>query len=310
MTSSLLLDYLAPELLEADGDDGNPVIAGIDSQALIAGQAAPARLARGRHVSSLWAIRARACGRYAAHVPGDKPANLWQIAQRHRGGWPRASFLAGLDPAMLRDFLDAGELKQFSTGADLMREGDSAGDMFLLLDASVKVTGRVGRGTALLAIRLGGDIVGEIALVDGKPRTATVSACGVAPVTAVRVGHDEFHRLLNHHPAAALSVASAMGRKLRSATRRHIDTACCTPKVRLARALLELAEDYGHPGHGGTIISVNLTRIELGTLVGVGKTTAERALRELMGDGLVKDTGRRLLVPDLAALRDAPSAPE
>jgi CRP-like cAMP-binding protein len=239
-------------------------------------------------------------------VPGDNPSNAWQIAQRHRESWPRASFLAGLDRPVLRDFLDAGELKQFHTGKDLMREGDMAKDLFLLLDASVKVTGQMhGGGSALLAIRLSGDIVGEIALVDGKRRTATVSACGVAPATAVRVSDDEFRRLLNAHPAAAVSLASAIGRKLRSATRRHIDSTGYAPKVRLARALLELAEDYGRSGHRGTIIGVNLTRIELGTLVGVRETTAQRALRELKRDGLVMDTGRRLLVPALAALRAA-----
>jgi CRP-like cAMP-binding protein len=133
-----------------------------------------------------------------------------------------------------------------------------------------------------------------------------VSACGVEPVTAVRVGHDEFHGLLNDHPSAAVSVASAIGRKFRSVTRRRIDITCCPPKVRLARALLELAEDYGQPGlRGGTLIGVTLTRIELGTMVGVRETTAQRALRELTREGLVVDTGRRLLVPDLAALRAA-----
>ena len=239
-------------------------------------------------------------------MPWENPANAWQIAQRHRARWPRGSFLAGLDPPVLRDFLDAGELRRFHTGDDLVREGDPADDMFLLIDASVKVTARMdGGGTALLAIRLGGDVIGEIALVDGKGRTATVSACGYAPVMAVRVGHDEFHGLLNRHPAAAVSLASAIGRKLRSAVRRHVDSTCCAPKVRLARALLELAEDYGHPGHRGILIGVNLTRIELGTLVGVGETTAQRALRELKRDGLVMDSGRRLLVPGLAALRAA-----
>jgi CRP/FNR family cyclic AMP-dependent transcriptional regulator len=237
-------------------------------------------------------------------VPGDDPANAWQIAQRHRERWPRASFLTGLDPPVLRDFLDAGELTWFDAGDELMHEGEQAADMFLLLDAVVKVTAQMDEGgTALLAVRLGGDIVGEIALVDGQGRTATVSACGHDPVTTVRVSHDEFHGLLNRHPAAAVSLASAIGRKFRSATRRRIDSTGCEAKVRLARALLELAEDYGHPGHRGTLIGVNLTRIELGTLVGVGETTARRALRELKQDGLVKDTGRRLLVPGLAALR-------
>lgn len=242
-------------------------------------------------------------------MPWENPANAWQIAQRHRGDWPRDSFLAGLDPPVLRDFLDAGNLTRFRTGDDLVREGDLADGMFLLLDASVKVTARMdGGGSALLAIRLGGDVIGEIALVDGKGRTATVSACGYPPVTAVRVGHDEFHGLLNRHPHAAVSLASAIGRKLRSTIRRHIDSTCCAPKVRLARALLELAEDYGRPGHRGILISVNLTRIELGTLVGVGETTAQRALRELKRDGLVVDSGRRLLVPGLAALRAAARA--
>jgi CRP/FNR family transcriptional regulator, cyclic AMP receptor protein len=237
-------------------------------------------------------------------VPGGSSVNAWQIAQRHRERWPRASFLTGLDPRVLRDFIDAGELTGFDAGDELMHEGDQAADMFLLLDAVVKVTAQLdGGGTALLAVRLGGDIVGEIALVDGQGRTATVSACGYDPVTAVRVSHDVFHGLLNRHPDAAVSLASAIGRKFRSATRRRIDSTGCEAKVRLARALLELAEDYGHPGHRGTLIGVNLTRIELGTLVGVGETTARRALRELKQDGLVTDTGRRLLVPGLAALR-------
>lgn len=239
-------------------------------------------------------------------MPGENPANAWQIAQRHRGRWPRATFLAGLGPSVLRDFIDAGKLASFKTSEDLMREGDQGKNMFLLLDASVKVTAEMGGGgTALLAIRLGGDVVGEIALVDGKGRTATVSACGHDPATAVRVDHDRFHQLLNDHPAAAVSLASAIGRKLRSSIRRRVDSTYWAPKVRLARALLELAEDYGHPGHRGTLIGVNLTRIELGTLVGVGETTAQRALRELKQDSLVMDIGRRLLVPDLNALRAA-----
>ena len=116
--------------------------------------------------------------------------------------------------------------------------------MFLLLDAIVKVTAQMDEGgTALLAVRLGGDIVGEIALVDGQGRTATVSACGNDPVTAVRVSHNEFRGLLNRHPDAAISLASAIGRKFRSATRRRIDSTGCEAKVRLARALRELKQD-------------------------------------------------------------------
>lgn len=236
---------------------------------------------------------------------GENATEAWQIVQQCRGDWPRASFLAGLDTPALRDFLEAGKLAHFQRGEDLIREGDPTDDTFLLLSATVKVTARLDDGgSALLAVRLGGDIVGEQAAMDGGERSASVSVCDYTPVDAVQVGRDEFHDALSRHPAAATALAAALSRKLRSATRRHIDSTNCTAKVRLARAVLELAEDYGQASLGGTVIGVNLTRIELGTLVGVRETTAQRALRDLKGDGVVVDFGRqRLLVPDLAALR-------
>jgi CRP/FNR family transcriptional regulator, cyclic AMP receptor protein len=119
----------------------------------------------------------------------------------------------------------------------------------------------------------------------------------------VRVEREEVHALLERHPSAGVSLAAAISRKLRSATRRHVDSRSCKARIRLARAVLELAEDYGQVHQGGTLIRVNLTRIELGTLVGVGQTTAERALRRLKTDGLVEDFRPRLLVPDVDALR-------
>jgi CRP/FNR family transcriptional regulator, cyclic AMP receptor protein len=207
---------------------------------------------------------------------------------------------------VLRDFLSAGELVRFRKGEVLISEGGAGPDMFLLLGASVKVTAQLdGGGQALLAIRVGGDVVGEIAVMDGGVRTATVSACGHEPVIAVRLGRGDLHSLLCHHPEAAISLASAVSRKLRAATRRRVDITSCTARVRIARALLELAEDYGRPAARGTLISINLTQIELGTLVGASEATVQRALRDLRNDGLVGNAGRRLLVPDMAALRSA-----
>ncbi len=229
------------------------------------------------------------------------------IVRRYRAAWPRASFLAGLEMPVLDDFLACGEQVRFGKGQALINEGDNSGDAFLLLGASVKVTARLDAGgNALLAIRVGGDIVGEISAMDGGVRTASVSACGYEPVAAVRLPRDVLRELLGRYPSAALSLASAVSRKLRVASRRQVDMINCTARVGMARVVLELAEDYGYPAErGGILISVNLTQIELGTLVGVGETTAQRALRDLRKDGLVANSGRRLLIPSMAALRSA-----
>ena len=241
-------------------------------------------------------------------MAGGQTVDIREIARRCRPEWPHRSFLAGLQPPVLQDFLDAGELAWFRKGEVLVHEGDRGADVFLLLKACVKATARLDEGKqALLAVRVGGDIVGEIAVLDGGVRTATVTACGHEPVSAVRIGQEHLRRLLSRHPDAAVSLASAVSRKLRAASRRRVDFTGCPARVRLARALLEMAEDYGHPSIRGILIGVNLTRIELGSLVGASPSTAERALRELRESGLIHKVGRRVLVPDMDMLRSAAS---
>ena len=238
-------------------------------------------------------------------MAGKQDVDAGKVAEGSRAEWPRNSFLAALPVPVLQDFLSAGELVRFRSGEVLIDERGAGTEVFLLLDAGVKVTTPLdGGGHALLAIRVGGDVVGEIAVMDGGERTARVSAFGHEPVIAVRLGRGRLLGLLHRYPEAAISLASAVSRKLRSATRRRVDISTCTVQVRIARAVLELAEDYGRPTtRGTTLISVNFTQIELGTLVGASEATVQRALRNLRNQGLVGNSGRRLLVPDMAALR-------
>jgi hypothetical protein len=67
-----------------------------------------------------------------------------------------------------------------------------------------------------------------------------------------------------------------------------------------------MAEDHGFQPRGKElVVGVNLTQIELGTLVGVAEITAQRGLRQLRRSGLVVTDERRLIIRDLDALRDA-----
>jgi CRP/FNR family transcriptional regulator, cyclic AMP receptor protein len=247
-----------------------------------------------------------AASREANVVAGKQDGDAGKVAEGSRAEWPRNSFLAELPAPVLQDFLSAGELVRFRSGEVLIDESGAGTEVFLLLDAGVKVTTPLdGGGHALLAIRVGGDVVGEIAVMDGGVRTATVSACGHESVIAVRVGRDAVFALLERDPDAAVSLAAAVSRKMRVATRRRVDSVGCSPKVRLARVILEMAEDYGQLFRSGTLIGVNLTKFELGTLVGISERTADRALGELLDDNLIGKVGRRLYVSDMDLLRSA-----
>lgn len=225
------------------------------------------------------------------------------VPEGRRASWPRGSLLARLTEPAQRRLLDLGARCHYpDSGRVLIREGDATRGVFLLLNGIVKTTAATDAGDALLAIRVGGDIVGELAALDGGPRLASVTTAG--PVVARVIGQAEFIDLLNRDPELARAVAGSVADKLRTATSRRIDFAACDVLTRLARVLLELAERHGEQTPAGQTIGCPLTQTELATLIGASEPTVQRALRQFKADGIVSIGYRETAVADMRRLRD------
>lgn len=223
-----------------------------------------------------------------------------------RGRWTGTSFLGRIPEAVVVSCLAAGRCYEYAARETLIREGARDRDVHLLLSGCVKVTAGVATesGLALLGIRVGGDVVGELAALDGRERSASVQVCGRQPAVCCVLDPDAFNRALVEHSDVLLTLMATVGAKLRASTRRRIDYVGCAPVVRMARVLVELAEDHGHcVGSNAIMIGVNLVQVELGTLIGVREATAQRALRQLRESGLVVTSSRRPMVRDLDRLR-------
>ncbi|MFJ7216949.1 Crp/Fnr family transcriptional regulator [Amycolatopsis sp. NPDC098790] len=195
-------------------------------------------------------------------------------------------------------------MQTYSSGERIITEGHEASTVYLLLTSFAKVTGRrADGGEALLAIRVGGGLVGEFAAIDEgarQVRMATVTACGRKPVVVLGVEAEHFHGTLAAHDLPAQRhLMAAVVEKTRAASRRRVDNAT----VRFAKAPLELSRTCGDGGFGGCVrIRVPLTHLELGTLVGVSKATAERALKELREARLVDTREKYPVIREIAAL--------
>ncbi|GII80618.1 Crp/Fnr family transcriptional regulator [Sphaerisporangium rufum] len=222
---------------------------------------------------------------------------------RKVGAWPRGSLLGGLGDAAREEFLGLGRPRQFTTGQTLIVEGDRSTDAYLLLDACVKVTAHTENGrVALLGIRVGGDLVGEFAALDGRPRAATVVAAGAC--LARVIPRQTFLAFLRRRPEAALAVNRAVVNKVRWTTRRRVELGTCSAITRLARVLVELACSYGEPKPGGgLVIGVSLTQPELAALVGAADPTVHKALTLLRRAGVLGTGYRRIVVHDLRRLQ-------
>ncbi|MET7303181.1 Crp/Fnr family transcriptional regulator [Embleya sp. NPDC005575] len=215
--------------------------------------------------------------------------------------WPRSSLLGGLAGAARERLLTLGTCVRYDADRVLIREGDPTDFVLLLLDGVVKATGRTHDGrSALLAVRLGGDLVGEFAAMDGQPRSATVTTCG--PIVARSVTNGAFLDCMRRDPGIAHAVNASVVTKLRAANNHRIDFTGCDAPTRLARVLYQIAITHGEPLGAGAVIRWPITQPELATLSGAAEPTVHKALRRLRKTGVVSTGYRTIRVEDLALL--------
>lgn len=215
--------------------------------------------------------------------------------------WPSSSVLGKIRDKSLDRMLSLGTQVRYSADRVLMAESDSSNFVLVLLDGVVKATGQTHDGRdALLAVRVGGDLVGELAAMDGKPRSATVTTCG--PVLARVVRRSDFLDCLRTDPAIAQAVNESVVAKLRVANNHRVDFTGCDAATRLARVLHQIALTYGERAGEGAVIRWPITQPELATLSGAAEPTVQKALRRLRETGVVATGYRSIRVKDLALL--------
>ena len=214
--------------------------------------------------------------------------------------WPNGSFFAELPDAERAALLNAGDPYRFEDEQILLVQGDSGDHVYLLTSGLVKVVVTAASGAATtLAIRSRGDLVGEFATLDDKPRTATARAVG--QVTALKINGSAFLDITSRSPAAQATVTRYLLSKMRSATEQRAADRVWDAKERVAQVLYELGERHADPSPDG-VIRLPITQGELGDLAGVAVSTAERVLKDLRKQGVVATRYREITIRDMAYL--------
>lgn len=220
--------------------------------------------------------------------------------------WPHGTLLGELTGSSeaVKTLLSLGTPRSYEAGETLLAEGLNETFVLLLLGGVTKVTALMENGdTALLAVRIGGDLIGEFAAFDSRPRSATVTAAGV--VTARRIGQRDFLACLDRFPVAALAVSRMLVRKNRWSVRRRGDFSGCPVAMRVARVLVDLVEDYGQSWRGQVLIGPRLTQAEIAGLVGAKERRVHHVLGALAERGIIQVGYSRVTVVSLPGLREA-----
>jgi CRP/FNR family cyclic AMP-dependent transcriptional regulator len=117
----------------------------------------------------------------------------------------------GLSKRDLSEILSVAREVEFAAGIDIVSEGSKALDFFLILDGEAQVTVRGRRSQKLRP----GDYFGEVSVLDGGPRSATVTA--ETPVWALRLDRSKFLALLDMHGLIGRKILVEMSKRLRAA---------------------------------------------------------------------------------------------
>lgn len=213
---------------------------------------------------------------------------------------PTASFLDRLDAEQREGLLALGRVRRYPAQSIIFFEGDAAHDVVIIRAGDLKISATVEEREVVLDVLGPGDILGEVAAIDGLPRSATLTTLTAAEV--LRIPADEFMDHLAAHPAVALVLMRCLAARVRDASRRQVEYGALDAVGRVCRRLVELMDRYGRPTTGGVAISGPLTQAEIAAWAGLSREAVVKALHGLRALGWVATTPRTITIVDVDAV--------
>lgn len=198
-----------------------------------------------------------------------------------------------LQPAELDRVLALAVEHRYANGQVIFQKGEEGASLMAVLQSQVKISACSPEGKEIILNRVEpGGIFGEIALIDGKERSADATAVGQCTLLIIR--RQDFIPFLKQNPNVAIQVLMVLCQKLRD-TIDIVESVGLLPiPARLARFLLKLAENEGVETPEGLCVNVRLSQREIGNLIGATRESVNKQLRAWQEEGLIATKQSRL----------------
>jgi CRP/FNR family transcriptional regulator/CRP/FNR family cyclic AMP-dependent transcriptional regulator len=214
----------------------------------------------------------------------DMPELLSQV--------PLFSSLGSKDLAALAGKL---RLKRYRRGDTIFHKDDPGSSLYIIKEGQVKIATPSPDGhEAILAILTANDFFGELAILDGQPRST--SAVAMEATEAFVLHRDDFLEACDRRPKLARHILAVLAGRLRHADRVLEAVVFLDLPRRLARRLLELSERHGVGTSDGVEINLRLTQQDLADSIGSSREAVNKVLGALQDSGLVSIVQHHIVI--------------
>ncbi|WP_461412583.1 Crp/Fnr family transcriptional regulator [Gemmatimonas sp.] len=201
-----------------------------------------------------------------------------------------------LDRSAVRGFAELTREQKFAKGAMIVSEGDAGDALYVVRSGEVKVvlSGEDGREVILHVLGVG-EHFGELALIDGRPRSAHVVSTQASSLLVLR--RADFRRQVEQNPQVAWGLMVELSRRLRQADGTIGSLVLLDVPGRVAKVLLE----HATPGEPATLVK-QLTHQTIAQMIGASRETVSRAMAEFQDKGLIAVQRRVVTITNRPAL--------
>jgi len=194
-------------------------------------------------------------------------------------------------------------LTTYKAGRTIFQKGDPGRGMMMVVSGRVKFVSPIGSNEAFLGVAGPGEVFGEIALLDGGPRTA--GAVALEDTELLVLDRRDFLPLIQRHPSAFTSLLEVLCLRIRAATEMVEDSMFLDLPARLGRALRRLAERSGTQVENGVRIDIQFSQRELGRTVGVTRESVNKQIKVWRDRGVLDMCEGHIVILDMEALSAA-----
>lgn len=191
--------------------------------------------------------------------------------------------------------------RRFEAGEIVFKEGDEGSTCYVVRAGRARAVVAHPDGRSITLAHFGpGDIFGEMAMLDGERRSATVES--IDATDAIAILSADMHRLLREYPDISVKLVAALGRRLRETNERLARQSFQTVQSRVAAVLADMVSAARAEGGAERDVVITSTQAELARVAGSSRESASRFLAVLERAGIITQGRGKLTVHDPEAL--------